>query len=383
MTRGWRVWFTFGFRPGIEVMASSQARLAHLASEGQALSFHFPVSWSYLTAPLGPTKIESRPARQTVPAVVPETPPEPPPAAVLARVPAALEFAAPKPRPADSWEMVIPKTERPVARPSRIAAPPVPAEPVKPHREIQPETKAEAKADDRADVGFSTLASYPRKVASGPSVVVKLALALGLVTVVTGGVVLYTTTSRVPAPAAPAIADTVEVGPSLPVGVSGWISDFAPAGGSQWGRKISILGGSQKLTDFRLEFPGQILSKSLGWVIRAKDPQNFYVIKLEIVKPIPVSEGVLTRFAVIDGQEQPRVHIPLKAPLRPNIDYKIRVDAVGSTFTTWIQGQQVDQWVDPQIREGGVGLYTEAGDRGTIDGEMSVFALLAKSQSKR
>ena len=106
-------------------------------------------------------------------------------------------------------------------------------------------------------------------------------------------------------------------------------------------------------------------------------------MKLEIVKPLPQSTGVLTHFAVINGQEQPRVQVPLSMPLRPNIAYAVRLDALGGSFTTWIQGQKVDQWSDPQIREGGVGLYSEQGERGTLSGGLAVFTLLAKPQSRR
>jgi hypothetical protein len=132
-----------------------------------------------------------------------------------------------------------------------------------------------------------------------------------------------------------------------------------------------------------LEFQGQIESKALGWVLRAKDPKNFYVMKLEIVKPIPESAGVLTHFAVIDGKEQRRVQVPLSLPLRPSIAYAVRVDARGDSFTTWIQGQEVDRWSDSRIHQGGVGLYSELGERGTLSGDMAVFPFLAKPQLKR
>ena len=50
-------------------------------------------------------------------------------------------------------------------------------------------------------------------------------------------------------------------------------------------REISILRPSLNLTDYRIEFQAQIESKAIGWVFRAKDRKNFYVAKLEIVKP--------------------------------------------------------------------------------------------------
>ncbi len=203
-----------------------------------------------------------------------------------------------------------------------------------------------------------------------------------LLAVAISGVLFFTiaNTNRLPTSGA---AEEAEAGPSLAVGLAGWIPDFAPPGRSQEGRRVSLLRGSQQLTDFRLEFRGQIVSKAFGWVVRGKDAKNFYVMKLEIVKPIPESKGVLTRFAVINGQEEPRVQVPLAMPLRPNTVYNIRVDALGSHLTTWFQGQQIDQWVAPQIQAGGVGLYSELGDRGTLVGDMAVSTLRAKSPSRR
>jgi hypothetical protein len=59
----------------------------------------------------------------------------------------------------------------------------------------------------------------------------------------------------------------------------------------------------------------------------------------------------------------PRVQVPLSLPLRSNIAYAIRLDS--------------------QIREGGVGLYSEQGDRGTLSGDLAVIPLRAKSPSSR
>jgi hypothetical protein len=232
--------------------------------------------------------------------------------------------------------------------------------------------------DRGTDLGFQTLGGFAREPGDRFSVGIKLVLAT-LPILLVAGMAFYTTSGR---PQAPIVVEA-EVGPALPVGLAGWIANFAPPGGSQWGRRISVLRGSQKLTDFRLEFPGQIDSKALGWVFRAQDPKNFYVMKLEIIKPLPLSTGVLTHFAVINGQEQPRVHVPLSMPLRPNTVYAVRMDVVRSNFTTWIQGQKVDQWADDQIRAGGVGLYTEQGERGTLKGEIAVFTLPGKSQSEK
>ena len=36
------------------------------------------------------------------------------------------------------------------------------------------------------------------------------------------------------------------------------------------------------MPDYRFEFRGQIERKALGWIFRASNPKNYYVMKLEI-----------------------------------------------------------------------------------------------------
>jgi hypothetical protein len=46
-------------------------------------------------------------------------------------------------------------------------------------------------------------------------------------------------------------------------------------------------------------------------------------------------------------------------PLRVDTMYKVRFDAVGDHFTTWVQDQKVDDWTDERFKTGGVGLYSD------------------------
>jgi hypothetical protein len=355
-------------------MASSQAQVACPASGGQPVSFRFPVTWTYLAGPLVSAKVvpvKPEPAQRPVPEVVPSAPQVLLPRKVASEAsvapprPPVQEIVA-TPRPTDTWEMIIPKMGRPAPRPARV--PPAVASIPKAPREPEPVTIDALPA-------FAT-----REPENSSSAGLKLSLA-GIAVLMIGGIIYF---SNAKGQQAPLVAQTFEVGPALPVGMSGWISDFAPLSGwSQYPRVVSVLRGSQNLTDFRIEFPAQIDRKALGWVFRAKDPKNFYVMKLEIVKPLPAAEGVVTHFAVINGQEQSRVQLPLSVPLRPNTVYTIRMEALGSSFTTWLQGQKIDQWADPQISEGGIGTYSELGERGVLKGEMAVFTLVAKSPLTR
>jgi len=81
---------------------------------------------------------------------------------------------------------------------------------------------------------------------------------------------------------------------------------------------------------------------------------------------------------VINGQEQPRTQIPLAIHAHLDTTYKIRMDAVGNRFTTWVQDQKVDTWTDGQIDAGGVGLYYDSGDSAQLKDTLNVIPLKLK-----
>src|SRR5579885_884414 len=194
-----------------------------------------------------------------------------------------------------------------------------------------------------------------------------LALAVILFAVSRGG-------AARPVSAAPQIVE----GPALSAVESGWITDWGAEPGVRREHEISVLRPSLNLTDYRLQFEAQIESKALGWVYRAQDGKNYYINKLEIVKPGLDPAIALVRFAVINGQEQPRAQLPLALPVHLDTLYKIRFDAVGDRFTTYVQDQKVDEWTDDRLKMGGIGLYNERGERMSLKGTVNVVPLVIK-----
>jgi hypothetical protein len=164
----------------------------------------------------------------------------------------------------------------------------------------------------------------------------------------------------------------VEAGPAIPV--SGWVNDWDTGPQVQ----ITVLRGTLNLSDYRAQFQAQIDAKAVGWVFRARDPKNFYASKLEVVKTGSIWTAVLARFAVINGQEEARAHVPLSFTVQENTVFKVRLEAVGDHFVTWIQDQQVDEFTDGRIKTGGVGLYSERGESAILKGDLSVIPLTIK-----
>jgi hypothetical protein len=176
-------------------------------------------------------------------------------------------------------------------------------------------------------------------------------------------------------------ADTssnVVAGSPLPAGDAGWITDWGADIGVRRTRQISILRSSQTLTDYRLEMQAQIETKAVGWIFRAADPKNYYVTKLEIVKPGLEPTIALVRFAMVGGEEQDRAQLPLQMKVRRDAMFKIRFDAIGNHFTTYVQDQKVDDWHDDRVNTGGVGLYSERGEVASLKGGMSVVPLMIR-----
>ena len=164
--------------------------------------------------------------------------------------------------------------------------------------------------------------------------------------------------------------------PALSDGASGgqWIANFAPD--AQHERRVWLLRSSMKLAAYRLDFESSIRIKALGWVYRAQDSKNFYVSKIEFQKPGVNPVYALVHYAVINGVEQPRVETPLHASVPMGGLYKIRFEAAGNRFTTWVQGQQAEQWTDPRLSSGGAGLYSEGVEQSALHGDFVVTPLL-------
>jgi hypothetical protein len=208
-------------------------------------------------------------------------------------------------------------------------------------------------------------------------VVARIAIAIALVAVL-GGLIAYSSKGGSATVTASGRPGTLVTGPVLPVGDAGWITDWGSDPGVRRTRQISILRSSQTFTDYRIEMQGQIESKAIGWVFRAADSKNFYVTKLEIVKPGLEPTVALVRFAVVKGEEQAHAQLPLPMKVRRDTLYKIRFDAVGDHFITYVQDEKIDEWTDNRVKTGGVGLYSERGEVATLKGGMSVLPLIVR-----
>ncbi len=149
------------------------------------------------------------------------------------------------------------------------------------------------------------------------------------------------------------------------LGVESWGSELATdLAGVARGRQLTIYRPSRRMKDYVIDFQGTIQERSLGWIIRASDPKNYYCLKLEADRGGSVK---LVRFGVVDGREDAHTQVPLTLPPSTSPgSFKIRAEAKGPKITTYVNGQAVDVWVDQRLTAGAAGFSNERGERALI-----------------
>lgn len=150
-------------------------------------------------------------------------------------------------------------------------------------------------------------------------------------------------------------------------GGEGWAKEWAydQAGSLRPGR-LGLWRKSMSLTNYKLEFLGQIEKRSLSWVFRAADVNNFHAAKITISKPGPLPLADLVRYTVVDGVAGPRTSVPLPFAVRNDTLYQVQMDIQGSHFATKVNGRIVDSWTDARHPAGGVGFFSENGEQSRV-----------------
>lgn len=116
-----------------------------------------------------------------------------------------------------------------------------------------------------------------------------------------------------------------------------------------------------QLADYQFEFEGQIEKKAINWAFRATDQRNFYGTKLAVAPASHRAE--ITRTVRVNGQEFRRLRLPIPIEIREGVTYLVKVRVKGDRFHTIVNGQLVDSWTDRSLRAGGIGFYSDPGER--------------------
>ena len=129
---------------------------------------------------------------------------------------------------------------------------------------------------------------------------------------------------------------------------------------------LALLRPSLTFTDYRMEFLTLIERKSVGWVMRARDADNYYAMKFTVVDPGLRPVIAVVHYPVLGGKKGKRTEVPLNVMVHNDRPYQVTVDVKGNRFTTSIEGQEVDTWVDETLTAGGVGFFSEAGEQSRL-----------------
>ena len=130
--------------------------------------------------------------------------------------------------------------------------------------------------------------------------------------------------------------------------------------------QLALYRPSAVYSNYRLEFFGQIESKSMGWVVRARDPQNYYAMKFTVLEPGLRPVIAMVHYAVVGGKKGNRVEVPLSVMVHNDTAYHVTVEVAGNRMITSIEGQEVDRWTDDTLASGGVGFFSEPGERARL-----------------
>jgi hypothetical protein len=129
---------------------------------------------------------------------------------------------------------------------------------------------------------------------------------------------------------------------------------------------MALFRPSLKYTDYRMEFYGNIEEKSMGWVVRAQDKKNYYAMKFTVIEPGLRPIIAMVHYNVSNGKAGHKVETPLSVMVHNNEPYHVAVDVRGNHFTASIEGETVGAWTDDTLASGGVGFFSDAGERARL-----------------
>jgi hypothetical protein len=131
-------------------------------------------------------------------------------------------------------------------------------------------------------------------------------------------------------------------------GVSDWKVDVA---GVRPGA-LALFAPSLAMIDYDLEFLARIDQKSLSWVFRAADEQNYHLATLS-VSP---QGRTFTRSSVIEDSPGLSVTTPVRQSGGTKAAVTVLTHVRGNDFTVSIDGEVIERWSDNRLAIGGVGF---------------------------
>ena len=150
-------------------------------------------------------------------------------------------------------------------------------------------------------------------------------------------------------------AETIRLEDRFDAGLGNWVG-----GVSEW--KVDVAGvrpgalalfaPSLAMIDYDVEFLARIDQKSLSWVFRAADEQNYHLATIS-VSP---QGRTFTRSSVIEDAPGLSVTTPIKQAGSAKAAVTVLTKVRGNDFTVSIDGETIERWSDNRLAIGGVGF---------------------------
>jgi hypothetical protein len=150
-------------------------------------------------------------------------------------------------------------------------------------------------------------------------------------------------------------------------GAKSWAPGWTPsADGYVQPGSLAVFRPTLNYTDYTLEFFGQIERQSIDWVVRARDDKNYYAMKVAVVRAGMRPTVALAHYSVVNGRKAGYMETPLDIMVHNSRPMQVLVDVQGNHFTASVDGQQVGSWTDSAPATGGVGFFSETGEKARL-----------------
>lgn len=162
------------------------------------------------------------------------------------------------------------------------------------------------------------------------------------------------------------LRDWQSANPSLDTDAS-HVQDWVVRAGAIYPSALKLWKPTLTLADYQMKFQTRIESKAVGWAFRAQDDTNYYATKLIVSRSKDSLRAEIARWATVGGHTVAKVQLPIPINIQPGRAYDVQVTVHGDKFTTLVNGQLVDAWNDRRLKRGGVGFFSENGERAALD----------------
>jgi hypothetical protein len=104
----------------------------------------------------------------------------------------------------------------------------------------------------------------------------------------------------------------------------------------------------------------------VGWAVRARDDRNYHAMKFTVIENGLRPVIAMVHYDVVDGKPGQRIQIPLNVMVHNNQPFQVAVAVYGKHFVTSVDGEQVDDYREDAMPTGGVGFFSDAGERARL-----------------